>query len=68
VTAIATHADAIVTFNVKDFAAAHLKDHLQIEVIHPDDFVLDLHDGESGRKSEVDGESGRCWASRRRAA
>jgi PIN domain len=44
VTAIATHADAIVTFNVKDFAAAHLKDHLQIEVIHPDDFVLDLVD------------------------
>ncbi len=27
-----------------DFAAAHLKEHLQIEVIHPDDFVMDLVD------------------------
>jgi PIN domain len=44
VTAIATHADAIVTFNVTDFAAAHLKEHLEIEVIHPDDFVMDLVD------------------------
>jgi predicted nucleic acid-binding protein len=44
VTAIATHADAIVTFNVKDFATAHLKEHLQIEVIHPDDFIMDLVD------------------------
>ena len=34
-TAVATHADAIVTFNLADFAAAHLKEHLQIEVIHP---------------------------------
>jgi excisionase family DNA binding protein len=41
-TAIATHADAIVTSNLADFAAAHLKEHLQIEVIHPDDFVMDL--------------------------
>jgi hypothetical protein len=44
VTAIATHADAIVTFNITDFAAAHLKEHLQIEVIHPDDFTMDLVD------------------------
>jgi hypothetical protein len=44
VTAIATHANAIVTFNVTDFAAAHLKEHLEIEVIHPDDFVMDLVD------------------------
>src|SRR5437016_6779575 len=44
VTAIATHADAIVTFNVTDFAAAHLKEQLEIEVIHPDDFVMDLVD------------------------
>lgn len=43
VTAIATHADAI-TFNITDFAAAHLKEHLQIEVIHPDDFIMDLVD------------------------
>ena len=27
-----------------DFAAAHLKEHLEIEVIHPDDFVMDLVD------------------------
>ena len=44
VTAIATRADAIITFNIKDFAATHLKEHLQIEVIHPDDFVMDLVD------------------------
>ena len=44
VTAIATQADAIVTFNITDFAAAHLKEHLRIEVIHPDDFIMDLVD------------------------
>lgn len=44
VTAIETQADAIVTFNITDFAAAHLKEHLQIEVIHPDDFIMDLVD------------------------
>ena len=44
VTAIATRADAIITFNITDFAAAHLQEHLQIEVIHPDDFVMDLVD------------------------
>jgi hypothetical protein len=44
VTAIATHADAIVTFNIMDFAAAHLKEHLQIDVLHPDDFIMDLVD------------------------
>jgi predicted nucleic acid-binding protein len=43
-TAMAVQADAIVTFNIADFAAAHLKEHLQIEVIHPDDFVMDLVD------------------------
>src|SRR6185437_5051268 len=43
-TAIAAHADAIVTFNVKDFAPNHLKEQLQIEVIHPDDFIMDLID------------------------
>jgi hypothetical protein len=43
-TAIAADADAIVTFNVRDFAADHLKEHLHIEVLHPDDFVMDLVD------------------------
>ncbi|HQC98283.1 MAG TPA: PIN domain-containing protein [Aquabacterium sp.] len=37
--AIAGHADAIVTFNLKDFPADALDAH-QIEAIHPDDFVL----------------------------
>lgn len=37
--AIAGHADAIVTFNLKDFPADALDPHL-IEAIHPDDFVL----------------------------
>ncbi|EFK94985.1 conserved hypothetical protein [sediment metagenome] len=37
--AIAGHADAIVTFNLKDFPAEALDPHL-IEAIHPDDFVL----------------------------
>jgi predicted nucleic acid-binding protein len=44
VTAIAAEADAIITFNASDFAVDHLKEHLQIEVIHPDDFVMDLVD------------------------
>jgi predicted nucleic acid-binding protein len=39
--AMAVQADAIVTLNIADFAVAHLKEHLQIEVIHPDDFVMD---------------------------
>jgi hypothetical protein len=42
--AIAVQADAIVTFNIADFAVPYLKEHLQIEVIHPDDFVMDLVD------------------------
>ena len=33
-TAMAVRADAIVTFNIADFAVAHLQEHLQIEVIH----------------------------------
>lgn len=37
--AIAGHADAIVTFNLKDFPADALDPH-RIEAIHPDDFVL----------------------------
>jgi predicted nucleic acid-binding protein len=43
-TAIAAQADAIVTFNIADFAVAHLAEKLRIEVIHPDDFVMDLVD------------------------
>ncbi|AFT90064.1 PIN domain-containing protein [Paraburkholderia phenoliruptrix] len=43
-TAIATRADAIVIFNLKDFAADHLGRELAIEVIHPDSFVRDLID------------------------
>ena len=42
--AMAVQADAIVTFNIADFAAAHLKEQLQIEVLHPDEFVMDLVD------------------------
>jgi hypothetical protein len=42
--AMMVQADAIVTFNIADFAGAHLKESLQIEVIHPDDFVMDLVD------------------------
>src|SRR6202008_3535724 len=36
--------DAIVTFNLADFAAPHLSEKLQTEVIHPDDFIMDLVD------------------------
>lgn len=37
--AIAGHADAIVTFNLKDFPAEAIKPY-NIEAIHPDDFVM----------------------------
>lgn len=37
--AIAGHADAIVTFNLKDFPADAFDPH-QIEAVHPDDFML----------------------------
>lgn len=43
-TAIAARADAIITFNLSDFAATHLRRHFGLEVIHPDDFVMDLVD------------------------
>jgi hypothetical protein len=42
--AAAVRADAIVTFNLKDFAVDHLHAELSIEVIHPDLFVGDLID------------------------
>src|ERR1700733_1977671 len=44
VTAMVAQADAIVTFNLADLAAPHRREILQIEVIHPDDFVMDLVD------------------------
>lgn len=43
-TAVAARADAIITFNLKDFAAEHLESSLCIEVKHPDVFILDLID------------------------
>lgn len=38
-TAIAGHADCIVTFNLKDFPAEALARH-DIEALHPDDFIM----------------------------
>ena len=43
-TAMAARADAIVTFNLKDFAAEQLELSLRIEVKHPDIFIRDLID------------------------
>jgi predicted nucleic acid-binding protein len=41
--AIVGHADAIVTFNLKDFPEARVSQHL-IEVLHPDDFLVAQYD------------------------
>ena len=41
--AIKCNADAIVTFNLKDFPKAVLQAY-EIQAIHPDDFILDLFD------------------------
>src|SRR5690606_24817247 len=41
--AVRADAAAIITFNVSDFPADSI-DHLAIEVLHPDDFLLDLLD------------------------
>jgi hypothetical protein len=41
-TALVASADAIITFNTADFEAEYLYAQFQIEVIHPDDFVMDL--------------------------
>jgi hypothetical protein len=41
--AVRADAAAIVTFNVSDFPASSV-DHLAIQVLHPDDFLLDLLD------------------------
>ncbi|MGI4985304.1 MAG: hypothetical protein ACRYGL_18560 [Janthinobacterium lividum] len=43
-TALAAKADAIITFNMKDFAADHVRTYFGIDIIHPDDFALDLSD------------------------
>lgn len=41
-TAVAARADAVITFNLQDFAVEHLNEQLHLEVIHPDDFIMDL--------------------------
>lgn len=41
--AIVGHADAIVTFNLKDFPTAYVRQY-GIEVLHPDDFVMNQID------------------------
>jgi hypothetical protein len=41
--AIVGHADAIVTFNLKDFPASAASPH-GIEILHPDDFLLAQYD------------------------
>jgi hypothetical protein len=38
------HTAAIITFNLTDFAAAHLKERLPIGVIHAVDFIMDVVD------------------------
>lgn len=46
--ALKVRADAIVTYNLKDFPAKYLMDHFELEVIHPDDFFryqFDLNAG-----------------------
>ncbi len=42
--AIAARADAIVTFNLRDFASDYLCAKLEMDVVYPDQFVLDLID------------------------
>jgi predicted nucleic acid-binding protein len=41
--AVVANADAIVTFNLRDFAADACDPH-RLEVLHPDQFLIDLHD------------------------
>lgn len=41
--AIVGHADAIVTFNLKDFPEAKVSGH-EIEILHPDDFLVAQYD------------------------
>lgn len=41
-TAIKSVSSGIITFNLKDFPVNRLRDDYQIEVIHPDQFILKL--------------------------
>ncbi|MCW2478532.1 PIN domain-containing protein [Candidatus Symbiopectobacterium sp. NZEC135] len=41
--AICSHAEIVVTFNLKDFPQQYL-DNFSIEALHPDDFITDLFD------------------------
>ena len=41
-TAISCHANSIVTFNIKDFPAKKIQRQYQVEILHPDKFVLKL--------------------------
>lgn len=43
-TAISSRADAVVTFNLRDFAVEVVRERLGIEVLHPDEFICDLID------------------------
>ncbi|CAP63773.1 conserved hypothetical protein (plasmid) [Cupriavidus taiwanensis LMG 19424] len=46
--AIHSGSEAIITFNMKDFPEAALKE-FNVEAIHPDDFVVDLFDLNAGK-------------------
>jgi len=46
--AIHSGAEAIITFNMKDFPETALKE-FNVEAIHPDDFVVDLFDLNAGK-------------------
>jgi predicted nucleic acid-binding protein len=50
--AIVGHADAIVTFNLKDFPEQSLSQHA-IEVLHPDDFLIAQYDLDQIRTLKV---------------
>jgi hypothetical protein len=50
--AIVGHADAIVTFNLKDFPEQSLFQH-SIEILHPDDFLIAQYDLDQIRMLKV---------------
>jgi len=50
--AIVGHADAIVTFNLKDFPEQSLSQH-SIEILHPDDFLIAQYDLDQIRMLKV---------------
>ncbi|WP_429500973.1 PIN domain-containing protein (plasmid) [Robbsia andropogonis] len=52
-TAIASRADAVVTFNLRDFAVEVVRDRFGIEVLHPDEFICDLIDLQEKRAIAV---------------